>query len=482
MKIALGYIGFFVYMGLLVAFGEIIKRIFKLEAEITRKIQHILTAPCWLILNFTVGLSYHALIITGVGTALLGFITFSHLFKAVERSESNNYGVLYFGVSCFIVTLLCYLFFPDKYYFVGITYFCLSFADGFAPIFAKLAGKHNRESRKGKSLVGCATVLLFSFLVILVFKYIYNLEYTYLYMVSFAVLFMMAEYYGYLGLDNLFTVLFAFGYLILETTGLNNLAFMIGIMLFPLFLILNLFKKSLTDMGILSAVVIVSVSSYFGGIPILLAFLILFLTNVLVVGVVKHVLRKKGHEVEHSKPRNAYQILANALTACVLSILSFFFYHDIFVIAAIAVIAEEFGDSMASDIGRYQKGRPIDIIHFKRVEPGLSGGVSLLGTCTALIFVLGALLIPLAYGLVSVGTYFILGVVAFADVFIDSILGSLIQNKNKCTVCGVITEKDEHCDVPAIHESGWKFVSNRGVNLVTSIITAGTTLLVLFII
>ena len=480
--IALAYIGFFTYMTLIVALGEIIKKAFKIEAEMVRKIQHILTAPCWVILYFTIGISIHGVIIAGIGTALLAFITFSHLFKAVERNESNNYGVFYFGVSCFIVTLLCYLFFPEYYILVGITYFCLSFADGFAPIFAKLAGKHNREIRKGKSVVGCATVFLFAFLVILVFKYAAHLEFTYLYMLSFAVLFMMVEYYGYLGSDNFFTVLIGCGYLLLEAYGLNNLALEVGLLFFPVLLILNMFKKSLTEMGLFVAAICAIVASYFGGMPLFLSFLILFLTNAIVVGIVKHVLRKKGREVEHSKPRNAWQILTNALTATVLAFLSFFFYHDIFVIAAVVVIAEEFGDSMASDIGRYQKRRPLDIIRFKRVEPGLSGGVSLLGTCMALIAVLGALLILPGFDLVNVGTYFICGAVAFGGVFVDSILGSLIQNKNKCTVCGAITEEDIHCDVPTVHESGWKFVSNRGVNMITSVVTAGIALLVLFII
>ena len=480
MKDALAYILFFSYFILLVGLGELLQRAFKINPEIVRKIQHILTAPCWLILYLTTGASIHAVIICAVGTVGLAFVTFSHFFKAVAREDSNNYGVFYFGLSATIATLLCFLFFPEQYYIVGITYFSLSIADGFAPITAMLCKKFNRNIREGKSVIGCLTVLLLAFAVIVAFNYIFKAQYTYLLMVSYACLFMIAEYYGYKGLDNLFTVLIGLGYLLLELYGLNNMALAIGILVFPLILIFNMFKKSLTEGGLFAAACVVLISAYFGGLVMLVGYVSLFAANALIVGVVKHILRKKGRDIEKSKPRKAKQIIANSLISCVLSILFFFLENPIFLLAAIAVLVEEFSDSMASDIGRYQKRNPIDIIRFKRIESGLSGGVSLLGTTVALLSCFAGCTFIFMTSDNNVIKYIVLSGVAFFGVFVDSIFGSLLQNKNECVVCGKITEKDVHCDQKTVHKSGVPFISNSLVNLMTSIVIGGAALLVLY--
>lgn len=472
------YIGFFLYMVFDVVLGELLKKLLKMDSDIIRKIQHILTFPCWVILYLTTGCSIHAVIITGVGTALLAFITFSGLFKAVQRSESHNYGVFYFGLACFIVTLLCHLFFPDKYYLVGITYFCLSLADGFAPLTAKWFKKINREIRPTKSIIGCLTVYLLSLATVFAFNLIFNIGLSPLFLFAFASTFTLAEYYGYKGLDNLFTVLLSFGFLVLEIYGLNNIALSISLLLFPFITVLNSFKRSLTEMALFTALITISIASYFGGLVILLMFLLLFFVNAIVVGVVRRVLRKKGYDIKKSKPRGAIQILCNSLVTAVLSIVYYFTNMPAFLIAAIIVVVENFADSMASDIGRYAKRQPLDILRFKRVEAGLSGGVSLLGTVVALISIFAVLTFPFAFNTYDWVKYLVCSAIAFIGVFIDSILGSSIQNKNICPVCNKVTEDKIHCEVETKHHSGLKFITNSGVNFLTSLLTCGLSLLI----
>ena len=54
-------------------------------------------------------------------------------------------------------------------------------------------------------------------------------------------------------------------------------------------------------------------------------------------------------------------------------------------------------------------------------------------------------------------------------VVIDSILGSLVQRKNRCKKCNVITEKNIHCDEETVHYQGIKWINNSLVNLFSNI-------------
>ncbi|MEO0626272.1 MAG: DUF92 domain-containing protein, partial [Bacteroidota bacterium] len=55
-------------------------------------------------------------------------------------------------------------------------------------------------------------------------------------------------------------------------------------------------------------------------------------------------------------------------------------YFSGMLIVPLAVMAVANSDTWSSEVGRYVKGRTYDIVRFRRVEPGLSGGISLAGT------------------------------------------------------------------------------------------------------
>ena len=61
---------------------------------------------------------------------------------------------------------------------------------------------------------------------------------------------------------------------------------------------------------------------------------------------------------------------------------------------------------------------------------------------------------------------------AFLGCMVDSILGSLVQRKNKCPVCGKITEKQIHCNSTTEHYSGVKAINNDMVNLICNAFAA----------
>lgn len=479
--IALVYILFFGYAFVVVGLGELVQRIFKIEPDITRKIEHILTAPVWLLMYFTIWPSFHVIIISIVGTTFMGLVTFTPILKSTKTSGlKSSYGVFYFGLSSLIITIVCYYLDSTLYPLVGISYFTLSLADGFAPLVARLFKNHNYQIRKGKSIAGCSTVIIISFLVILIFKLIFNYQFSYLYLVSYAVLIFAAEYYGYKGLDNIFIMLIGFGYLLLEYYGLTNMAVQITIITLPFTLLINSKTKSVTEFGIFVTLISSLIISYCSGIGVVATVLLSFMINLIAVKVVHKIREKKNLPIDKHKTRKTHQIIANYLVCTICSILAFALKNPIFNIAAIITIVEEFADSMASDLGRYCKNKPLDIIRFKVVESGLSGGVSWLGTLIALVSCFAVSTIGLALQYYTAIQYIFVSLLAFLGMIIDSILGSLIQVKYKCVECDKIVEEKQHCGKETVKYSGLSFVNNSMVNFLSSLIIASISV-VLFI-
>ena len=59
-----------------------------------------------------------------------------------------------------------------------------------------------------------------------------------------------------------------------------------------------------------------------------------------------------------------------------------------------------------------------------------------------------------------------------AGMMIDSVMGSLIQAKYTCNVCGKLTEKPIHCNTPCRLTGGLKPLNNDAVNLISNFFTA----------
>ena len=89
---------------------------------------------------------------------------------------------------------------------------------------------------------------------------------------------------------------------------------------------------------------------------------------------------------------------------------------------------------------------------------------------------LGAALIALCYALPADGP----GFAAFLDVtaagffaaVCDSALGSGVQVKFRCGVCGALTEKPVHCGESGTAERGVRWMTNDAVNLCNNLLGA----------
>jgi len=184
-------------------------------------------------------------------------------------------------------------------------------------------------------------------------------------------------------------------------------------------------------------------------------------------------LRKKINEevetyFEKTGVRDYMQVIANGGIGGVLVILNSIYNNEVFFVIYLASLASVCADTWATEIGTWHKTATYNILNFKLIKQGVSGGVSLPGTIGAF---LGALVIAVS-GLVwinfNIVNYFFL--IVFAGVFgsfFDSFLGATIQAQHKCVVCEKTTEKVVHCGEKAEHLKGILWINNDVVNLLS---------------
>ena len=227
--------------------------------------------------------------------------------------------------------------------------------------------------------------------------------------------------------------------------------------------------KFLTRSGAVATFVLAGFIFGFGGwkwsVPIL-AFFILS-------SILSKVRKKKNAEVElffeKTGVRDHWQVIANGGLGGVLILLNQIHPDPVYYYAYLASLAAVCADTWATEIGTMFPAPTYFILNFKRIEQGVSGGVSLRGSLGALA---GAIVIAFS-GMCWVKAdfnYFLLVVGAgfFGSVF-DSYLGATLQLQNRCTVCGKITEREVHCNTTTEYHKGIKWLNNDAVNLLAGI-------------
>ena len=467
-----GYI-FSVAYGLFCLLLGMISHKLGLEKKYSRKIVHILVGFEWLILYHFMGTSYHFLIVCLLFTALLVVVYFKRLLPMMESDGDNAPGTVYYGVAMSILASIT-LFVPDMVLPFGIGVFATSFGDGAAGLVGQLVKRFNPKIYFNKSLLGALANFTVTFLVCLIFKYCFEMPLGIFYCLALAFLSTLIELISTRGLDNIFiTASVAFSaYLFINLPTINY--YIVPILATPVIIALVNKKQILTRLGLLFAIIldlVISLTLGNFGLVLLMSFLF---GSVLVDKVKDRAKRddlaKKGHCRDH------IQVLANGLIPMFSALIYSITENRAYLVAFVAVLAEAFADTAASGMGVFSKST-FDPFRMKKCECGISGGVSLIGTFSALA---GAFLIPavaILFGAIDLRMYLIASVAAFIGVIFDSMLGSLVQVKFRCAVCGKITEKEVHCNVRAKQDSGYMFFDNDVVNLTSGLFCAILTVL-----
>ncbi|MBZ0324351.1 DUF92 domain-containing protein [Enterococcus casseliflavus] len=173
--------------------------------------------------------------------------------------------------------------------------------------------------------------------------------------------------------------------------------------------------------------------------------------------------------------RDAKQVFANIAPSIFALLLAFWTKEPLFLWGFVAGIASCTADTWGSEIGVLSPSAPRHLLTGKKLPPGLSGGVSWLGTAASLA---GSLAITGLFATAlwlngkpfSFDLWLTLTVLGFCGSLLDSLLGATIQVRYQCPVCHQYTEKKVHHDVATKQVGGLSFVTNEGVNLLTSIV------------
>ncbi len=454
-----GYLFSLLY-GIVCILASVLAHKLGVKSVYTRKITHILVGFEWVILNRYFGASIHFLIICLVFTAAICILHKTRLVPSLSSEKENSLGTVYYCIAMTVMSAVT-LIFPEMMIPFGIGVLCTSVGDGFAGIFGHIK-KHNVVLYGKKTFFGFFSCFIMSVISIFILLSAYNVEINPLYVILISLFAAELELFAKNGTDNITVTL---GSAFLSFLFINSpsfiLYYIVPIILTLPIVVLVYEKNALTRIGILLAVALNLVASIaFGNIGFII--LICFFGGSLVAD------KLKKRREEDKKPRNAIQVLANGSLGIVFGILYLTFQSPIFLLAFASVFSEALADTASSGIGSHSE-KTFDIFRMKKVSTGTSGGISWIGTLSAFLsaaFISGVSAISPEIGLVEMLIILISG---FLGSVFDSFLGSLLQGKYKCSVCGEETEEKTHCNTKAVKISGLEWMNNSAVNFFSTL-------------
>lgn len=250
------------------------------------------------------------------------------------------------------------------------------------------------------------------------------------------------------------------------------LEIIIGIIITFLIGVFAYIKKALTFGGMTAALTLMIAILFCGRLNALLMLILAYLLIIVVDILFKDRIENVTYSInKKSGTRDMVQVMANGLPAGIAILVYGITDNSDFLVLYVIGIGEALADSIASDIGVLSKKEPFDICTFKRISKGISGGVSLLGIISSFVFCIvytffSYILIDFKFDM-----YILILLISFLGCIIDSILGSRIQSKYRCNVCGQYTEKKVHCGNTTDFIGGIRFVDNCSVNLISNSLT-----------
>ncbi len=188
-------------------------------------------------------------------------------------------------------------------------------------------------------------------------------------------------------------------------------------------------------------------------------------------------------------PRDFWQVMANGGIAAIMAVSIHLFQKSYSLDTAIWLyityiisLAIANADTWATEIGTLSREKPRRLFNFAVVQPGVSGGITLLGLLASFF---GAVTVPIvSWYMVYLSSSFPLGSffggwhsiflpvgsIGFCGGLIDSLLGTYLQGQYKCTICGKQTERRLHCEQQAVLIRDFEFINNDVINFLSQAI------------
>ncbi len=433
----------------------------------TRKIVHILVGFEWVILYHFLGAGIHFLAVCIVFLLLLIIAYKGKLMPMISSDSDNAPGTVYYAVAMTGVAAVgCFV--PEVLLPFGIGVMCTSLGDGFAGVVGQLFSRNNPVIYRNKTHFGVVTNFLVSFVCAFAISSLYFLHLGVFECMLIGLLSAELELITPYGLDNISITwgVTSLSYGFMYVSNINN--YLIPIVLTPIIILFAIKKKALTRGGIMVALLLdIAVSIAFGNSGFLV--LSVFFVGAIIVDKIKKTQKNKGRsDKEDCECRNFIQVVSNGMLAFLCAISFIITKKKIFITPFVVSLAEAFSDTTASGIGALAK-RTYDPFRRKECDNGLSGGMSVLGTVASLIsaFILSFFAYLLNFEGYGLYEAVVVGFCAFLGSIFDSLLGSLVQVKYKCSVCDKVTEREEHCNTKTVKCLGISIIDNDIVNLLS---------------
>lgn len=449
------------YIGFVLIIATMVAKYTKGSSEISRKLIHIMVGN-WIFITpiFT---ELWAVILVPFSFIIINSLSMKYnLISAMERQD-DSYGTVFYAISMFVLTGAGFILNWPMLPFMGLL--IMTYGDGLAAI----VGNHikSKEIINNKTLSGTITVGIVAFLITfgsyLFFGNDDSIILLFFLSLLNAILSSFIELTGKRGCDNLSLPIGSglFGTL-LYTYFSSGLLLYLFVSIAILCVAYKTKSISLDGMvaAILTSIVLYTLGRLYLGISLLTFFILGS-----VISKLKNDSKREGEKLqEHTEARNWVQVISNTLPASLLVWLALIYpeYHSIFLLLSFSVFSAAAADTFSSEIGMMNSGKVYDILTFKPVKNGVSGGVSILGLIAGLV---GSFLLSLlALGLFSFQEVIFITILGFIGSIIDSILGSLLQRK--------YTNKEGHYqDVPDQAGDkpirGIRWISNNVVNLIS---------------
>jgi len=455
-----GYFSIILVVALLILLSEFLLSKF-LSREIRRRILHVGTFAVYpLALAFFGSGSYHFIIVCAVFSLFTLASFFLNFFKSIDARKKKYPGMFYYALALLITSALATVFEETRLSF-GIGFIALAFGDGLATLVGQAITSrviHGEKTLAGFLACFAATAVGIGVLSMLSGDPVSVIE-----IILLALLAAIVELVD-LGLDNLALPVVLFGMSVLLLADPNAavaLAIAEGVFC------LAFFSGLIDYYGSLLCAAIGFGFYYFGGVGAILFVLGCYAIMISVSLISKMLKNDLSSVVKKTKGKDITEIFVNGAFASFSLIILGAFGIPEFLPIALTCLAGGFVDSLASDVGTLSYRRPYDVFRRCYVTKGMSGGVTLPGCLASFI---GAAVFSAAIAIVSglTPTRAMIPLLATCfGCFVDTLLGSLVQVKYRCAVCGADTEREEHCGAPTVLTRGVRAFNNDTVNLIS---------------
>lgn len=461
---------------------EFIVRKNLIHKEISRKILHftVISLSAYSVIIF----NDFFLLKIAAGTAIVFTFTAVKLnwLKTVDNNDRKPWGIFFFPV-CFLLLLL--IFGKSGEWIIFIVLLQLAVADAAASITGIFFPyKSYQIINSTKTVSGSAAYFISSILVFFVYYAIYTeyqpvhsgnpgeipftlLNFMLIIGLPAIIITTITEAVTPGALDNLSVPVF--GAVIMYSANLNSVDLLLITLIALLVGWISYKVKFLTLSGAVTTLLLTFFVLLIGKIQYAVPIFTFFVLSSLL----SKIRKKANPEVEKyfdkTGTRDYGQVLANGGMPWIILFLSVFIRHELIYLIYAVSLAAVCADTWATEIGTMKPSRTYNILTFNLVKQGESGGVSILGTLGALlgsvVIAISTLVYPhyeIVYAILIIITGGLFGS------FFDSFLGAKYQNRYKCSICGIITERSFHCSEPAEHFSGYKFLNNDLVNFLSA--------------